>query len=303
MPGDPRTIFMEALLRRGGDITPAMEHSVDVIFGAEDSSMWTQYWQYWGNIFKGDLGVSITKFPAPVSDLIFQALPWTICLVGIATIISFILGVTIGAYAGWKRGTAADGIIPFMTLIQSVPYFWLALVFIAVFAVGLGWFPIIGGYSLRDFYAGPEWSWAFVKSVLYHGLLPAITIVVASVGGWVLGMRNMMVSTMSEDYVVTAEAKGLKQSRVFTWYAARNAALPSLSGLGITLGFVVAGSIVMEQVFTYPGVGKLLINAVQNKDYALMQGVFLIITVTVLAANFIMDLIYGLIDPRARANV
>ncbi|OKL53760.1 peptide ABC transporter permease [Bowdeniella nasicola] len=303
MPGDARQIFIEKLTRRGGEITPAMENSINLVFGSEGASMWDQYVRYWGNLFKGDLGVSVTKFPAPVTELIGAALPWTLTLVGLATVISFFLGVSIGAFAGWKRGTAADSLIPGMTLLQSVPYFWLALIFISIFAVGLGWFPIIGGYSVREYPSGPEFSWGFISSAIYHGLLPAITIIIASVGGWVLGMRNMMVSTMSEDYVVTAEAKGLKNSRIFTWYAVRNAALPSLAGFGITLGFVVAGSIVMEQVFTYPGVGKLMINAVQDKDYALMQGVFLVITVTVLAANFIMDLIYGLIDPRARSNV
>ncbi|WP_019147392.1 ABC transporter permease [Timonella senegalensis] len=303
MPGDARTIFVDKLLRKGGEITPAMEKSIDLLFGASDASIWQQYFEYWGKLFQGDLGVSLTKFPAPVTELIGSALPWTLALVGLATIISFILGVGIGAFAGWKRGTAADGIIPGMTLMQSVPYFWLALILISVFSVNLAIFPIIGGYSLRDFPAGPEMTWEFMKSAIYHGTLPAITIVLASVGGWVLGMRNMMVSTLSEDYITTAEAKGLKRSRVFFWYATRNAALPSLAGFGISLGFVVAGSIVMEQVFTYPGIGKLMINAVQDKDFALMQGVFLVITLTVLAANFIMDLIYGFIDPRARANV
>ncbi len=303
MPGDPRTIFMEKIMRRGGEITPAMENSIDIIFGADDSSMWDQYITYWGNIFRGDLGVSSSMFPAEVSSLIGSALPWTLTLVGTATIISFILGVLIGAFAGWKRGTAADALIPGMTLLQSVPYFWLALIFVSVFSVSMGIFPIIGGYSFRDFPGGPELSWAFISSVIYHGLLPAITIIIASVGGWVLGMRNMMVSTLSEDYVVTAEAKGLRNSRIFIWYAGRNAALPSMAAFGITLGFVVAGSIVMEQVFSYPGVGKLLMTAVSEKDFALMQGVFLVITVTVLLANFVMDMIYGFIDPRARSNV
>lgn len=302
MPGDPRTMFMDKILRRGGEITPAMRKSVDVIFGADDSPILNQYLQYWGNIFKGDLGVSSSMFPAKVTDLIASALPWTLGLVGLTTLISFILGVAIGAHAGWKRGTAADGLIPAMTLLQSLPYFWLALIFVSVFSVSLGWFPIIGGYSLREFYAGPELSWGFISSVLYHGILPAITIIVASVGGYVLSMRNMMVSVMSEDYVTTAEAKGLRRSRIFFWYAGRNAALPSLAGFGITLGFVVAGSIVMEQVFSYPGIGKLLITAVQDKDFALMQGVFLVITVTVLLANFMMDLVYGFVDPRTRSN-
>lgn len=303
MPGDARSIFIDKLMRRGGEITPAMENSINLIFGAEDASMWDQYLHYWGNLLHGDLGISVTKFPAPVTELIAAALPWTLVLVGLATIISFVLGVGIGAYAGWKRGTAADAIIPAMTLLQSVPYFWLALIFVSLFSVSLGWFPIIGGYSMRNFPGGPELSWDFLGSAIYHGILPAATIVIASVGGWVLGMRNMMVSTLSEDYVVTAEAKGLRSSRIFFWYAARNASLPSLAAFGINLGFVVAGSIVMEQVFTYPGVGKLMINAVQDKDFALMQGVFLVITITVLAANFIMDLIYGFIDPRARSNV
>lgn len=303
MPGDARTIFIEKMMRKGGEITPAMENSINLIFGSGDEGLWQQYFKYWGDIFRGEWGVSISKFPAQVTDLIFTALPWTLVLVGLATVISFVLGVGIGAFAGWKRGTAADAIVPAATMLQAVPYFWLALIFVSIFAVNLGWFPIIGGYSMRGFPAGPESSWAFMKSAIYHGMLPAITIVVASVGGWVLGMRNMMVSTMSEDYVVTAEAKGLKKSRIFTWYAARNAALPSLAAFGITLGFVVAGSIVMEQVFSYPGVGKLMITAVQDKDFALMQGVFLVITVTVLFANFVMDLIYGFIDPRARANV
>lgn len=303
MPGDARSIFIDKLMRRGGEITPAMENSIDLIFGSDNASFWEQYVHYWGNLLHGDLGISLTKFPAPVTELIAAALPWTLVLVGLATIISFVLGVGIGAYAGWKRGTAADALIPGMTLLQSVPYFWLALIFVSLFSVSLGWFPIIGGYSMRSFPGGPELSWSFLGSAIYHGFLPAATIVIASVGGWVLGMRNMMVSTLSEDYVVTAEAKGLRRSRIFLWYATRNAALPSLAAFGINLGHVVAGSIVMEQVFTYPGVGKLMINAVQDKDFALMQGVFLVITVTVLTANFIMDLIYGFIDPRARSNV
>ncbi|MFD2840689.1 ABC transporter permease [Populibacterium corticicola] len=303
MPGNAQDIFVAKLLRRGGEITPAMMNSIEAIFGRDDASLWEQYLQYWGNLFKGDFGISITRYPVPVVELIAAALPWTIVLVGLATIISFVVGVGLGAWVGWHRGTWADGIVPFSTLFQSVPYFWIALILIAVFSVNLGIFPIIGGYSLREFPAGPEMSWDFIKSAAYHGILPALTIVISSFGGWLLGMRNMMVSTLAEDYVVTAEAKGLRPSRVAMTYATRNAALPSIAGFGITLGFVVAGSIVMEQVFTYPGIGKLMINAVNENDFALMQGVFLVITITVLAANFIMDLIYGFIDPRARQNV
>lgn len=301
LPGDPFSILM-AKLQRAGGIPAGTENSIRLLLGAaEDQTLWEQYLTYWKNVLTGNLGVSVTNFPTPVTELIGDALPWTLGLVGTATIISFVLGIGLGALAGWKRGTWVDSLVPSTTMLQSLPYFWVALVLIFGFAVSLQWFPIIGAYDVFHF-NGPEWSWAFVGSVLYHAFLPAVTIVISSVGGWLLGMRNMMVSTLSEDYVTTAEAKGLRPRRVFTTYAMRNAALPSLAGFGVSLGFVVAGSLVMEQVFTYPGVGKLMITAVRNNDYALMQGVFLVITLAVLAALFLMDLIYGFLDPRTRHN-
>jgi peptide/nickel transport system permease protein len=303
LPGDPADIMIAKMQRAGGEISETQIRNIKALLGGTDQSMWEQYLNYWSRLLQGDLGISITKYPTPVVDLIVAALPWTVILVGLATLISFILGVGIGAWVGWRRGTWVDHLVPFTTVLQSIPYFWLALVLIAVFSVGLGWFPIIGGYDVFEFPEGPEWSWAFISNAIYHGFLPALTIVLSSVGGWLLGMRNMMVSTVSEDYIVTAEAKGLKPMRILRTYATRNAAIPSIAGFSISLGFVVAGSIVMEQVFTYPGVGKLMIQSVQNSDYALMQGVFLVITIAVLAANFIMDLVYGFIDPRARHNV
>ncbi|MGN6221611.1 MAG: ABC transporter permease [Microbacterium sp.] len=303
LPGDPADIMIAKMQRAGGEISETQIRNIKALLGGTDQSMWEQYVNYWSRLLQGDLGISITKYPTPVVDLIAAALPWTVILVGLATLISFILGVGIGAWVGWRRGTWVDHLVPFTTVLQSIPYFWLALVLIAVFSVALGWFPIIGGYDVFEFPEGPEWSWAFISNAIYHGFLPALTIVLSSVGGWLLGMRNMMVSTVSEDYIVTAEAKGLKPMRILRTYATRNAAIPSIAGFSISLGFVVAGSIVMEQVFTYPGVGKLMIQSVQNSDYALMQGVFLVITIAVLAANFIMDLVYGFIDPRARHNV
>jgi len=303
LPGNPADIMIAKMQRAGGEISETQIRNIKALLGGTDQSMWEQYVNYWGRLLQGDLGVSITKYPTPVVDLIAAALPWTVILVGLATVISFVLGVGIGAWVGWRRGTWVDHLVPFTTVLQSIPYFWLALVLIAIFSVALGWFPIFGGYDVFEFPDGPEWSWAFLGDAIYHGFLPALTIVLSSVGGWLLGMRNMMVSTVSEDYIVTAEAKGLKPMRILRAYATRNAAIPSIAGFSISLGFVVAGSIVMEQVFTYPGVGKLMIQSVQNSDYALMQGVFLVITIAVLAANFIMDLVYGSIDPRARHNV
>ena len=303
LPGDPADILLAKMQRAGGELNETTVRNIKALLGGDESSMWEQYVAYWGRMLQGDLGVSVTKYPTPVTELIAAALPWTVILVGIATVISFVLGVGIGAWVGWRRGTWVDHLVPFTTVLQSIPYFWLALVLVAIFSVALGVFPIFGGYDVWEFPDGPEWSWDFIASAVYHGFLPALTIVLSSVGGWLLGMRNMMVSTVSEDYIVTAEAKGLKPMRILRTYATRNAAIPSIAGFSISLGFVVAGSIVMEQVFTYPGIGKLMIQSVQNSDYALMQGVFLVITVAVLAANFIMDIVYGFIDPRARHNV
>ncbi len=304
LPGDPAAIMLGKLRRANGG-RPLSEEtiaSIHAILGQGDGTLWDQYLAYWGRLLQGDLGVSSTRYPTPVVELIGNALPWTVVLVGTATVISFVIGIVIGAWVGWKRGTWLDQLIPATTMLQSIPYFWLALVLVAVFSVQLGILLIVGGYDVFGFPDGPEWSWDFLGSAVVHAILPAITIVLSSVGGWLLGMRNMMVSTMSEDYVVTAEAKGLRPGRIRTRYAARNAAIPSLAGFGIALGFVVAGSIVMEQVFSYPGIGKLMIQSVQGLDYALMQGVFLVITLTVLAANFVTDLVYGLIDPRVRTH-
>jgi peptide/nickel transport system permease protein len=300
MPGDPVDVLLSKLSAKG-PVTPAARHAVELLLGTNTSQpVWSQYWGYLVQVFHGDLGVSVTYYPAPVTQIISQTLPWTIALIGLATIISFILGIGLGQLAGWKRGSWLDNIIPVTTMFQAIPYFWLALILLYVLASLLPIFPLYGGY---DVYASPPGlNFSFLGSAAYYGVLPALTIVISSLGGWMLGMRNMMVATLSEDYILTAEAKGLKPRRIMTTYAARNAVLPSLSGFAISLGFVVAGSIVTEQVFSYPGIGSALLNAVQNNDYSLMQGIFLVITFSVLGANLLVDLLYAIIDPRTRAR-
>jgi peptide/nickel transport system permease protein len=278
-----------------------MRASIVALLGADtDQPLWSQYVDYLHNLVTGSLGTSVAFFPAPVSSIIAQTLPWTVGLIGLSTIISFLVGVGLGTLAGWKRGSWLDNLIPATTMFQSVPYFWLAL--ILLFAFGSVWplFPLNGGYDVYT--VTPGWSGPFLGSVLYYGTLPALTIVLSSVGGWMLGMRNMMVSTLSEDYMLTAEAKGLRPGRIMRRYAARNAVLPSVSGFAISLGFVVAGSIVTEAVFSYPGIGSALLQAVGNNDYAMMQGIFLVITLSVLGANLLVDLLYSVIDPRTRAR-
>ena len=300
LPGSPVDAVLAKLALRG-PVDAGTRRSIEVMLGADSEKPLAQeYIDYLGGLVTGDLGVSVTYFPTPVIEVVGQSLPWTLVLVGLATAFTFVLGMVLGTVVGWRRGTWLDSLIPATTILQAVPYFWLALLFIYVLSVNLGMFPISGGYDFT--LVRPAFDYPFLSNALYHGFLPALTIVLSSLGGWLLGMRNMMVSTLSEDYILTAEAKGLHPRRVMLMYAARNAMLPSVSGFAISLGFVVSGSIVVETVFSYPGVGFTMLQAVQNNDYALMQGMFLIITVSVLAANLVVDLLYGVIDPRTRAR-
>ncbi|THV33895.1 ABC transporter permease [Glycomyces buryatensis] len=300
LPGNPVDILLAKLQQRGGTVSPEARKAYALLLGGDDSEpLWNQYVRYLNNLMHGDLGVSVSYYPAPVTEVIGQSIPWTIVLVGLSTIIAAILGVGLGAFVGWKPGTWLDSLIPATTLLAAVPYFWLALLLTYLLARVLGWFPFQGGY---DVVLTPGWNLEFIGSAIQYGFLPALTIVLASIGGWLLGMRNMMVSTLSEDYILTAEAKGLTPRKILRSYASRNAVLPSVAGFAISLGFVVSGSVITEQVFSYPGIGSRLLGAVQNNDYALMQGVFLFITLAVLGANLVVDLLYGLIDPRTRAR-
>jgi len=295
IPGNP----VDAILAKmqGVTITPAIIHALDLQFGVNTSaSLWGQYTHFWNNVLHGNFGVSSANSFEPVSTVIRQALPYTLGLVGLATLISFLLGTAIGAVVAWKRGSWLDNLLPVVTFFQAAPYFFLAFLAIDVFAITLGWFPPSRAANATDF---PAFTWTYLSDVLDHAVLPALTIVVASAAGWIVGMRNVMLTTMDEDYVLIAAAKGLRKGRVI-WYAARNAILPSVSGFALAIGFIVSGALLTEIVFSYPGLGSLLLQAVSNNDYELMQGLFLIITFTVLAANLIADFVYVFLDPRTR---
>jgi peptide/nickel transport system permease protein len=297
MPGNPVQILVSRLSAQG-PITPALYHSLSVAFGLNtNSSLLTQYFQYWGQLFHGNLGISITYYPATVANVIATALPWTIGLIGMSTIIAFIVGTSIGTLAAWRRGSWLDVALPTTAFLQALPYFWLGLVTIEIFAVKLGWFPISGGYATG---MATSFTATFFGSASYHALLPAATIVVASMSNWIVGQRNVMITTLDQDYVVVAQAKGISQRRVMIMYAARNAILPNFASFAVALGFVVSGALLVELVFSYPGIGYELLSAVNNEDYPLMEAIFLLITLVVLAANFIADLVYVVLDPRAR---
>ena len=253
-----------------------------------------------GHLFQGELGLSVAYFPAKVTDVIGTGLGWTLLLAGAAVIISFVLGTGLGVIATWKRGGWLDSVLPpVLVLLGAFPYFWLAMVLLYVLGFVLGAFPLRHAYS--DSLA-PAFSGEFILSVLHHMALPAMAIVIASVGGWMLSMRSTMVGILAEDYITMANAKGLSQKRIMFHYAARNALLPNVTGFGMALGFVLSGSLLTEIVFSYPGQGYLLIQAVRNQDYPLMQGIFLTITLAVLGANLLVDILYVWLDPRTRAR-
>lgn len=296
MPGDPAQAYLAKF--QGKSVTPQLLASLRAQFGVTDAPLWQQYLQYLGNLLHGDLGISNSSYPETVKQILSTSIPWTIGLLGLAVIISFAIGTMLGILVAWKRGSWLDSLLPpIMTFISAIPYFWMALAFVYFLGFILHWFPIGGGFD-DTFDIG--WSSDFILSVLSHGILPALTIVLGSISGWILVMRNTMVTTLSEDYVLMAQAKGLPTRRVMFSYAARNAILPSITSFAISLGAIVGGSILTEVVFNYPGIGYALVNAISNQDYSLVQGCFLVIAITVLSANLIADIAYTLLDPRVR---
>jgi peptide/nickel transport system permease protein len=233
--------------------------------------------------------------------LIGQALPWTLGLVGVTVVLAFVLGTLIGIFAGWRRGGLVDGVLPPVFIVTSaLPYFWVALVLILVFSVDThGFLPSDFNYDQN---LHPTWSTQFAGSVLSHAVLPAVTILITAIGGWILTMRSNMITTLAEDYVRMGRAKGLANRKIMFGYAARNALLPNLSGFAMSLGYVISGAILVEYVFNYPGLGYMFYNATVSNDYPLLQALFLLLTVAVLVSVFICDFAIFLLDPRARSK-
>lgn len=295
MPGDPaETLFA----RFQGELQPEAIDALRQAFGLTDAPLWQQYGTYLAHVLRGDLGISIAYYPAPVTEVLGTGLLWTIGLAGTAVVLSFALGTALGALAAWWRGGWLDAILPpTLLLLGAFPYFWIAMAAAWGFGFVLGWFPLRHAYGLH---LEPSLTLGFVGSVLWHAALPAATLVVASIGGWTLAMRNTMVAVLGEDWMEYALARGLPRWRVLVHYAARNALLPNLTSFGMALGFVLSGSLLTEIVFSYPGQGYLLVQAVRAQDYPLLQGIFLTITAAVLGANWLVDLLTGLLDPRTR---
>ena len=297
-PGDPIASMILRMTAQGATI----ENSAELIkvwrerFGL-DGPWYVQYFNYLKSCVTFDFGYSLTQFPSRVWDMIARALPWTIGLLTFATLLTFLFGNTVGALIGWRKtpGTVRN-LLPITLTFSSIPAFLFGLLLSFIFAFGLGWFPSTGGYDQTV--VSPGMNLPFIVNAMHHSVLPAFAIILTTAGGWALGMRGMMVTTDGEDYMVLGQAKGLTMRRLFIRYAVRNALLPQLTALSLTLGLIVGGSTLVETYFVYPGLGKLLYYAIVNGDYTLMQGIVYILVLTTATAVLIIDLIYPLIDPR-----
>jgi peptide/nickel transport system permease protein len=296
MPGDPAAALVA---RFKGQLAPESLRALRHAFGLIPGSTFKQYFTYLGHVLRGDLGISIAYFPAHVDEVIGTGLGWSLGLGIVAVTISFTLGTLLGVVAAWRRGGRLDSWLPpALSFLGAFPYFWLAMLVLYLFGFTLHWLPL---QHAHDPDISTTATFEFVVDVVRHALLPATAVVLATLGGWMLSMRGAMLTTLGTDAIKLATAKGLQPARIMWAYAARNALLPSVTSFGMALGFVVGGSLLTEIVFSYPGLGYLLVQAVRNQDYPLMQGLFLIITLSVLAANFLVDLLYVWLDPRARA--
>jgi peptide/nickel transport system permease protein len=296
MPGDP----VERLMSRM-QAQPSAEHALTGYYTKAfgfDVPVWRQYLNFWAALFHGDLGRSVANFPTSVSALIFGALPYTLALLVPAILLSFWAGNKVGALAA-RRKTLDNSVLPASYVLTATPQMWLGIVLAWIFATTLAWLPVSGAYDLS---LQPAWTLEFVVSFLEHWILPFAALFLVAFGGWAIGMRNMIIYELEADYSNYLAALGAPRKLVRK-YAYRNALLPQITGLALALGAVVAGAIVVEIVFAYPGLGTLTLGAIQNRDYFLIQGIFLFLIVGVLIANLIIDIAYVFIDPRTRIGM
>jgi peptide/nickel transport system permease protein len=296
--GDPAEAIVQRITGSNQAVDPRQVEAIRLMLGVPDDPLLVQYWNYLGSLLRGEFGISYSYMPYTVTHMIGEALPWTLLLVGVTQILSFIIGTLLGTWAAWRRNGTFDTVLTTgSTFFGTLPFYWIALMIVYLFAFELKWFPDGGGFSGE---VSPGWNADFIRSAAYHSILPAFCLMITGPIGWIMGMRNTMVQTLGEDYTRLARAKGLRDRHIALMYGARNAILPNVTAFAISLGALVSGSIFIEQIFDYPGMGQLMFDALGNRDYPLMQAIFLFITVGVLTANFLADMLYGVIDPRVR---
>ncbi|MDP2515918.1 ABC transporter permease [Photobacterium damselae subsp. piscicida] len=296
MPGDPVTMmFANATVQ----VTPERIEAMKKLLGFVDGPWYEQYWTYIQGVLTWNLGTSIKFYPQTVNNLLGGAIGWSLFLAGSAVILSFCIGSVLGIFAAWKRGSRYDSFIsPGMLVIQAVPPVVVAMLVLFTFAIGLRWFPTGYAYTPGTL---PNWtSWAFYQNVLYHAALPLFCATIIQIGGFLINMRNNMINLLSEDYITMAKGKGLSENRVVFNYAARNAMLPSVTALSMALGMAIGGQLIVEIIFNYPGLGTTLLNAIHGRDYQVLQGQLIIMTLFMLFFNFLADILIVILDPRLR---
>lgn len=301
MPGNPLDIYISQQLAQGVPLIEAQQMAAALYQIDLDKPLWLQYLDYIWSLLHGDFGMSIVSTRTPVSDLILRFLPWTLFVVSVSLVTSFVLGILLGTVTAYRRNTLLDHVLTSLaSIISAVPNYIVGVLIIVYFGVRWKWFDVAAVRGSLSPGVHPEWSWAFLSDALYHAALPIITYVVTTVGNWMLAMRSSTMATLGEDYVMVARARGLSDQRIATAYVGRNAVLPLFTSLAISIGFVVGGSTLIESVFTYQGIGMKLSSALTSRDYPVMQAIFIIICTSVVAANLLADLLYGLLDPRIR---
>lgn len=300
IPGDPVDTALASLAARGGAVqfdAAALKADWNEKFGF-DQPLYKQYINYWSDVAKGDLGKSLANFPQPVTDKIASAIPWTIGLLGVSTVIAFLIGSFAGALVAWPNSPRiVQFLAPPFLLLSSIPYYLLAILLIFLFAVVFKLLPPAGGFSPTTIIGFNMNSFIDISR---HAFLPGLSIVLGAIGFWALGMRSLMVNILGEDYILYAESKGLKPARIFVRYGMRNALLPQITALALALGTVVSGAVLVEAIFNYPGLGGLLFGSILSKDIFVINGIVLVLIVTLAVAVFIIDLIIPVLDPRIR---
>lgn len=277
----------------------AMAKEYEQRFGL-DRPLWQQYLAYLGDMVRLRFQYSIAHYPRTVGEIMAEALPWTVGLLGTTTVLSFALGTFLGALLAWphtSRGVRL--LLPFLWALHGMPFFLCGLILMYGLAFQLQWFPMFGGYTPGAF---PAWNLTFAGDVLRHAVLPALSIVLVSTGGWALTMRGMMVTTLGEDYVTFAEAKGLKNRTIFLRYCLRNAMLPQVTALALALGHLLSGAVLVEVVFAYPGIGTVLYHAIRESDHFLIQGIVFLVIVSLGLSTFLLDVLYPVLDPRIKSG-
>jgi peptide/nickel transport system permease protein len=300
MPGSPIDGILQHLTPAQLQANPGIVKTYEALLGGGDNSIWEDYVTYLSRIVHLDFGVSTSNYPTPVSEVVGNTLPYSIFLVGVAFFLSFVVGTAIGMFAAWRRGGLVDGVfVPTFMALSAFPAFFTALLGLYFLGLKAGWFPIQHAY---DTGLTPGFNWEFLSSAFRHAQLPILVILAAYTGGWMLNMRTVMINTIGEDYVTMAHAKGLRDRRVMTWYAGRNAILPPLNGFAALFASAVGGLVFIEYIFSYPGAGLTLQQAVLGNDYALAQALLVVLSVCVIVANLLMDVLNLVLDPRLRTS-